>query len=256
MFDMIQTALDDARKEAEDAVRRLQRENGQLKQSIAVVNMPADVTAAPAPIVQAALPVVHSHAEMLLAQASIEWHKQVREPLSPGDAYAKVIDGYIRGTLGLGWSTTDYHTWKPDVPYMKDLDFAWCGAFASFCYGSVGLRADIRKKYFAGTDRLYAWVRGTARLIARWQDLLPGDVMVVGVDGKAPGSHITLVRLPPETAAGRIPTYEGNAFGDAPPGAAVKQWQGVVTNVRPAQSVKVGAHVFCYGVRPLPEDYV
>ena len=254
MFDLVQTALADWKQQTEDAIRRLQRENGVLLQSLAAQSMPLDAqhAAIPGETARTELP---TPAARVLAVAAHEWERGVHEPFTPGDACAQIIDGYIRGADGLGWGTTDVRTWRPGVPYRKNLDFAWCGAFAARCWSAGGLLPRLRRDHLAGTDRLWRWARGTKRLITHWEDLLPGDIMVVGHGGKPPGGHITIVR---GFGKASIDTYEGNAVGEAPPGArdasgnTVPRWEGVVRGNRrhvPAD----GRQTFCFGVRPLAE---
>ena len=251
MFDVVQTALADWKQQTDDQIRRLQRENGLLLQSIAAQSLPLAAqtpgTSSPPP---RPIPQItkRSPGELVVSAAEAEWRRGVREPVTPGDNYATIIDGYIRGPHGLGWNTTDVRTWKSGVPYMKNLDFQWCGAFAAYCWSAVGLKASLRRDHLAGTDRLWSWARGTQRLIENWRTLQPGDIMVVGHGSKIPGGHITLVRETP-SRIGPILTYEGNAMGEGINGA---RYEGVVKNARlidPAPH----AQTFCFGVRPLAE---
>lgn len=256
MFNVIETALADHKKEMEDIIRGLQLDLAQVRQSLAVSDMPLEVMNVPPTSSYQSLANT-TCVDRILKTAEDEWRKRVTEPIAPGDENAKIIDNYIRGPQGLGWGTVDYHTWKPNVPYMKNLDFAWCGAFAAFCYGSAGLLAGVRHEYFAGTDRLYRWARGTPRFIADWQDIQPGDIVVLGGENRPAGQHITLAgRL--LVQEGILCTFEGNATGDGVQLAGKScRYEGVVTNSRlmNAPRAKPTDYRFAFAVRPMVSDY-
>lgn len=155
---------------------------------------------------------------------------------SPDELRCKnLIDGFVRGKLGLDWS------WKR--PYRGDGDPAhaggWCGAFWAACWAPAGLAYQIRRYNVASTIRLAAWGRGERRV--RNGLIRPGDCLVVG--RKRPqGDHITLAIGFPKD--GTIEVIEGNGHGQGPDG---KRFEGVVRNVRPLSDV---VHAY----RPLPED--
>lgn len=169
---------------------------------------------------------------IVVAAAMEEWSRHVEEP--PGRGWQR-IDLYIRSNLGLVWS------WLTR-PYTKNRQFAWCGAFAAWCYGVAGLRADVRRRHLASTYRLDRWSARTARRLYTPSQLRPGDIMVVGTK-KRYGDHITIVR---SVTPHYIDTVEGNAADGVFPDATVGE--GVVRKRRPRTD-------FVFGVRPLPEDY-
>lgn len=167
--------------------------------------------------------------------AGQEWKCNVFDPRqSDGTLSAKtskqLISKYIRD--GLGW------TWEP--AYRGDGDFEWCGAFAAWCWAQAGLRADLRKTYFASTYRLDRYARyqsvngeknrGTGRLIAEMDEhstSLPwepraGDILLIGPSGSGYGKHICLVE---SFADGVFKTIEGNGTGRTGDG---RHRQGVV----------------------------
>lgn len=187
---------------------------------------------------------------VVLAAARAEMQRGVAEPGTEGMPNgAPIIDSYIRGPLGLAWTTCDVKTWKPGVPYTRNGQFAWCGAFAAFCWGEAGLKVALRQKHLAGTGRLYRWAHGTERWV-KPRDLQPGDIAVVGPQGSGDGEHITIVR---EVRANVIETYEGNAHGL---GIGGKRYEGVVVQVRPFDPPAPQTYRVLYGVRPLGEDLV
>ena len=198
----------------------------------------------------AAIAALASPSVVVLVAARAEMRRGVAEPGTDGMPNgAPIIDSYIRGPQGLAWTTCDVKTWKPGVPYTRNGQFAWCGAFAAFCWGEAGLKADLRQKHLAGTGRLYRWAHGTARWV-KPRDLRPGDIAVVGPEGSGDGEHITIVR---EVRANVIETYEGNAHGLGIDG---KRYEGVVVQVRPFDPPAPQTYRVLYGVRPLAEDLV
>lgn len=215
----------------------------------AVLSSDALPPAAPAKEVEPH-PIPASPASVVLAAARCEFARGVAEPGTAGMPNgADVIDTYIRGPLGLAWNTCDVKTWKPNVPYTRNGQFAWCGAFAARCWAEAGLKVDLRQKHLAGTGRLYRWAHGTERWV-KPRDLRPGDIAVVGPEGSGDGEHITIVR---EVRANVIETYEGNAHGL---GIKGNRYEGVVVQVRPFDADARQTYRVLYGVRPLPEDLV
>jgi hypothetical protein len=174
----------------------------------------------------------------ILAAAVEEWESHVEEP--PGQGWER-IDHYIRSDEGLGWD------WAKQ--YVKDRQFAWCGAFAAYCYGSAGLRLSIRKRVFPSTYRLYRWSSGNNRRIQS-EDIQLGDVVVVGPKGaRRWGNHITIaVRVGDDG----IETIEGNAVGEGEGGV---RYEGVVRQFRPFEPRR-RTHGVMYGVRPTVADYI
>lgn len=253
-------SLDQLRDQVATALRHAGREVLNAKQAAAVADAPAGVLVSEmmtivGPAV-AATPAVPP-AEAVLRMAEAEWRSGVAEPGTPGMPNGvTIIDRYIRGALGLGWSTCDIVNWKPGVPYTRNGQFAWCGAFAAFCYGSAGLKAELRSKHFSGTPRLYKWAKGTPRFIAAAGDMHRGDIVVVGPGGDIDGAHITVYRGSCRTdAVGRVvsfDTFEGNAHGVGPTGL---RYEGVVANTRKVNSTTASDYRFAFAVRPLPEDF-
>lgn len=187
-----------------------------------------------------------------LAFATKLWRLNVREPDANGPNGAGIIDDCIRGPLGLGWSSAEVGAGaRPKWPYVRNGQFAWCGAKVARCFGEAGLRADIRRKHFASTYRLWKFAKGTPRWI-RPEDIQPCDVPVVGPDGDADGAHVTFCT---EVRAHGIETFEGNAMGTGPDG---DRYEGVVKQYRPfaAHAKTARTYRVIFGFRPLPEDYI
>jgi len=221
----------------------------------------AAVSAAPADVAGGVSAVVSpppsiEPAQAVLAAADAECRRGVAEPGTPNMPNgATIIDDYIRGPMGLGWNTCDVKTWKPGVPYTRNGQFAWCGAFAARCWAAAGLKLALRQKYLAGTGRLYRWAHadGSARLVAP-RDLRPGDIAVVGPLGSGDGEHITIVSKVGDTS---IWSYEGNAHGNGSVLGA-PWYEGVVKQTRPFAdpSLPKAKYRVLYGVRPLASDLV
>ncbi len=195
-----------------------------------------------------------SRMDRLIQVAHTEWMRGVTEPVSGGPKNgAARIDEYIRGASGLGWSTAELGpTARPNIPYTKNGMFEWCGAFAAWCYGQVGLKPLIRKKNIASTYRLFVWSNGNARRIPL-RDIQPGDIVVIGPEGDADGAHVTIAStaLKPD---GTFETYEGNAGGKKPDGT---KHEGVIKSVRSIHGKTSRDYRAVFAVRPLEgEDYV
>ena len=77
---------------------------------------------------------VSEHSREALQRGFTEWDNNVTEPEYNGDWQR--INTYIKGADGIGW------TWESD--YVRNGQFAWCGAFAAFCYTKI--RSKIRSK--------------------------------------------------------------------------------------------------------------
>tara|TARA_Y100000310_G_scaffold130696_1_gene129826 strand:+ start:2259 stop:2951 length:693 start_codon:yes stop_codon:yes gene_type:complete len=150
-----------------------------------------------------------------------------------------ILNKYIAGSEGLGWSWYDTY---------KNGSFAWCGAFAAFCYGPA-LKSSVRSRTMASCYRMYRDWRNTVRC-HNGQDLKVGDIVTVfnstDPDKRAAtpqGNHIVLVKELPKN--GEFETYEGNAKGYGPEG----NWrEGVSTRKRQISTI---AHVY----RLLQEDF-
>jgi hypothetical protein len=145
------------------------------------------------------------------------------------------INTYIKSKEGIGWS------WESD--YIKNGQFAWCGAFAAYCYTAVSF--PIRNKIFPSCYRMYkAWSQ-TSRCIDHAK-VQPGDVVVVYSSKRAiQGDHITLCIDNSTISEGYITTIEGNAHGTLGNG---ERGEGVITRQRKLSEF---AHVY----RLLNEDF-
>lgn len=231
--------------------RDVEQENRRLRRELAMARLELrdlDCLGEPGPPDRPrAMRVTHA-----LGTAESEWRRHIEEPPGPG---WELIDRYIRGDLGLGWTWLD--------PYQRNGDFAWCGAFVAYCYGCAGLAYAIRHRHLASCYRLRRWALDNKRLLSEPKDLLPGDLLVVGpVDGPYWGVHIALVRrsvirdeeqlLEQLGEAAQIPTYEGNAHSYGPEGA---RYEGVVINNRPFEARGRGEYRAMYGVRFQAEDF-
>ena len=201
------------------------------------VEAPADAPAEPA---AGTAPALGARADEVLARARAEWESHVQEPRGQG---WERIDDYIRGAEGLGWRWLDR--------YERDGQFAWCGAFASFCY--TALEPGIRDKDLASTYRIARWARGTPRIIP-FDDVQPGDIVIVGpARGSRWGAHITVCERV-DGDAHRVLTIEGNARGTGPDGS---RYSGVIRQARPFPSddLSVRTYRVMDVVRPLPDDF-
>jgi hypothetical protein len=95
-----------------------------------------------------------------------EWSQVIAEP--KGKNWER-IDYYIRSRDCLGW------TWEKQ--YVKNKQFAWCGAFAAYFWGPY-LNFTARQKILPSCYRLYNnWVN-TSRKVEP-EEMLPGDIVVI-----------------------------------------------------------------------------
>ena len=174
----------------------------------------------------------------VLAAALAEWKSIVREP--PAGSPDRIRE-YLRAC---GFS-------RPD-DYDANGDAEWCGAFAAWCYGQVGLKPLIRKKHIASTYRLWVWSKDNARRVPV-REIQVGDIVVIGPEGDADGAHVTIAStaLKPD---GTFETYEGNAGGKKPDGT---RHEGVIKAVRSIHGKTARDYRAVFAVRPLEgEDYV
>lgn len=215
--------------------------------------------------------LAHGRARSAVVEALYQWDKGIMEPprgvyvnqqgtllkLKRGDyvevdpsqdqpSASKYIIEYIEE--GLHWPRT--------VPYRNTgklpQGFEWCGAFAAYCFRSVGLDRDIRHKHMASTFRLYDFCKGTPRKIELDQ-IQEGDVVVVGRRGsRAWGSHITICE---ERLPHGVLTVEGNAHGRLFSGS----WgEGVIRRERPFfehSNTKKNESYIMHAYRWLWQDY-
>lgn len=225
-----------------EALRHAARERDSANLDIA----PPEDAPLPAPAVPAhagaADPEADTRVQNLIGAALAEWNRPVHEP--PGEGWER-IDSYIRGKQGLGWS------WEKR--YVRDRQFAWCGAFAAFCYGQVGLKAGVRRDVMPSTYRLYTWAKNTDRMLPV-AEVRRGDIVLVGpAGGRVWGAHITICEEP-DPAAGLVRTLEGNARGTGPDGST---YEGVIRQTRPLESGNLPKQKYrvMHVIRPLVEDY-
>ena len=169
---------------------------------------------------------VHTNEKSLqaLKKAKSEWKRNVTEPKGGGDWYR--INEYIKSVNGLGW------TWESD--YLKNGDFAWCGAFAAFCFGEK-VNLSVRKNTFPSCYRMSRDWSNSSRVQSR-DDIQAGDLVIVYTSSeKSPsyGNHITISRGTPDSR-GDFPTIEGNAHGIGPN----QDWrEGVIKRTRNVSNV-------------------
>lgn len=201
----------------EHDVRRLSRSLGQAK---------LDLQELPERLVNYPRPQRSEQSSAAIDRALAEWSSMVEEP-------DRRIDTYIRSMDGIGWN------WEKE--YTRNGQFAWCGAFAAFCYRAVKFKT--RQKIFPSCYRLYSNWSQTSRKIEP-RDMLPGDIVVVYSSARATwGDHITLCRVAPMDA--KFETLEGNAHGTLGDGS---HGEGVIARERSLDEV-----AFVY--RLLAEDF-
>lgn len=191
-----------------------------------------------------------TRADRAVGVALNEYKRHIEEP--PGHNWEE-IDKYIRSPRGLDWSSADENNLGEPIPYTRNRQFKWCGAFQAWVWGRVGLKHAIRKSSMASLYRLHRFARGTARLIEP-DKIRRGDVLLTGPleGGHEWGAHMAMATDPPRD--GWVSTIEGNAFGMGIDG---RHYEGVVKQRRPlATNPQDGEeyHVL-YGVRFLPQDF-
>ena len=193
----------------------------------------------------------HAAARKCIADTALtEWRLGGAEPGPSPIANPKHIDEYIRGQLGLAWS------WLK--PYVKDEQFAWCGAFAAFCAGSAGAKYPIRFKRMASTLRINNHLRNSRGVAL--DAIEPGDILVVTNGSKSYGEHICVAVEKPVN--GLVVTVEGNARGILGNG---RVGNGVIRRTRPLapmpkhrrcpMSSLKQSHWVLYAIRFAPEDF-
>lgn len=161
-----------------------------------------------------------------------EWERGVYEP--PNGNWQR-ISSYIG--KGLGWTDR--------IPYLKDKDFEWCGAFVSFCMPNILLKN--RKEHFAGARKMRKWSEGNERRISV-EEIRAGDIII---SGKIPdGEHVSLCV---GHGDGYVDSIDGNSFGPGPNG---KDNKGVCKRRYKFVSPGNGKNFAQFGVRPLPIDYI
>lgn len=204
----IQKELDDLKQ----TNRRLERALNQAQLDIDSLDIDEDKYKAPAASI---------HAREAIKRAKAEWNRNVIDP-------SERINAYIKSTDGLGWS------WEKD--YVKNGQFAWCGAFASYCYTKVN--SNTRKKIFPSCYRMYKNWGKTSRRVSVDQ-IQVGDIVIVYTSKRSvQGDHITLCSDASTLKDGYISTIEGNARGELGNG---EYGEGVIKRERQLDQI---AHVY------------
>ena len=202
-------------------IRRLERTLNQARLEIA--DLPTTAYLPP----QLA-PHIDPKAHQAITRAEEELERVVIDPSAR-------INTYIKSKEGIGWS------WEAD--YERNGQFAWCGAFAAYCYTSVSF--PIRHKIFPSCYRMYkAWAQSSRRVEPA--KVSPGDIVIVYTSKRSlQGDHITLCVDASTIDQGYITTIEGNAHGELGNG---ERGEGVITRQRTLDEF---AHVY----RLLGEDF-
>ncbi len=186
-----------------------------------------DLASIPERLVHYPTPHIDPRSAEAIARGLAEWEQTIIDP-------DRRINTYIRTQAGIGWA------WEKS--YEKNGQFAWCGAFAAFCWTAVKL--DLRKKIFPSCYRLYSNWSQTSRAIQP-KLMSPGDIVVVySAKRSKQGDHITICVEAPN-CDGVFKTVEGNAHGTLGDGS---HGEGVIRKERNLNEV---AHVY----RLLGEDF-
>ena len=179
-----------------------------------------DLEALPPRMLHHPTPHIDPRSAEAIARGLSEWERNVVDP----DVR---INTYIRTSQGIGWG------WEKQ--YTTNGQFAWCGAFAAFCWTAV--KINIRKKIFPSCYRLYTTWYNTSRRIES-DRMAPGDIVVVYTSKRSKqGDHITICVDAPD-CDGTFKTVEGNAHGTLGDGS---YGEGVIRRERNIDEV---AHVY------------
>lgn len=178
----------------ENKIESLEHDLRRVKRALGQAELDLDITQIE--IKDYVTPHTVDHAREAIDRAKSEWARVVKDP-------SQRIDAYIKSNAGIGW------TWEK--AYVQNGQFAWCGAFAAFCYTKVNF--NIRKKIFPSCYRMYSNWGQTSRKIAT-NKVQAGDIVIVWA-GKhsTQGDHITLCVDADAINLGYISTIEGNAHG-------------------------------------------
>jgi len=214
--------------------------------------------------------------EIALYEAKRVWLGRIVDPPTSGPEYADsrtIIDRMIRTPDGLDWS------WL--APYVKNGDYEWCGAFASYGWAAAGVAEHWRKYFFSSTFRLDQWARyrpfehtenpkpkdGPYRQLIELDETSgprdaafgpgdwprAGDILLVGGQKTGYGRHVTLVESY-DLVTGWFTTIEGNGTAAWPNG---RRMHGVVRGRRQV-GLANGAPPTTYHarrlIRPAPSD--
>lgn len=212
--------------ELENKIESLEQDLRRAKRALGQADLDLDITQIE--IKNHVTPAASDHMQDVLSRAESEWSRVVKDP-------CQRIDAYIKSTAGIGWS------WEK--AYVQNGQFAWCGAFAAFCYTKANF--NIRKKIFPSCYRMYSNWGQTSRKIAT-DKIQRGDIVVVW-SGKnsVQGDHITICTNADAINLGYISTIEGNAVGTL---GDETRGEGVIKRQRSVDEI---AHVY----RLLASDY-
>ncbi len=200
----ISTALRHAQREREGARLDQETSDAPLPTEAGSSGTAMDGTGDAAPRAERVDPV--------LATAVLEWERGVREP--PGQGWER-IDDYIRSAAGLNW--------HGEVRYTRNTQFAWCGAFAAFCFEAAGLSAEIRKKVMPSTYRIHTWAKGTARM-RRIQEVARGDIVIVGPVGGKRWGRTSPSATPSTARAARSAPWRATPAEPGPAATDTREW--------------------------------
>jgi hypothetical protein len=177
-----------------DKLRRLQRENGQLRLALADHGLHAHA-------VNDQAREMAERVRRQLQELEVSFFEDIVEPLKGSTSVHQEITTRICGPKGLNWDWTE--------PYIEDGQFAWCGAEAAYALGAAGLKPSIRRKVMPSCYRLYEFCHnedGGQRVVPHISKAQAGDIVVVGNEQSPKwGSHITTLlvsHLVPEYFAG------------------------------------------------------
>ena len=173
-----------------DKFRHLQRENGQLRLALADQGVLAHA-------VNDEAIVMAERVRRQLQELEVSFFKDIAEPPKGLTGTHQEITARICGPEGLNWDWTE--------PYMRNGQFAWCGAEAAYALRAAGLKPSIRRRVMPSCYRLYEFCHNEdngKRVVPHISKAEPGDIVVVGNE-QSPrwGSHITTLLSPRLTSA-------------------------------------------------------
>jgi hypothetical protein len=176
--------------------------------------------------------------EIALDAAVTEWFRQTYDPAntdtSPTAAQSKhVICQYINE--GLGWALKEY---------KGNTTFAWCGAFAAWCWLQAGMTPARAKKFsgpdvpgdpFASTYRLMRAAQRDPAFQVKVGGSVGGDVVIVKSASRPLkfGNHITMALAWAQDRS-FVTCVHGNGHGRWPDGSWV---EGVVISTFPVTAI-------------------
>lgn len=179
-----------------------------------------------------------SPAEIVLDRALGAWMTRVLDPPS-GATTADALRGraqiaaYIEQGLGR----------RLPNGYAGDGSYAWCGAFAAWCWACAGLTVQKASKYepsdarghvYGSTYRLASAAKKDPSFRVAFSDVRPSDtVVVMGAEHKPYGDHI-VTALAWDKAQSALVVIHGNGHGRWPTGEWV---EGVVISTIPRTAI-------------------